>query len=406
MPFFVYSCITSDGTQEWRSGSYGTLVELCGELERRREKIDLFYELPDWTHRLLQFRRRLGPDQVVEFCNYLSLYVGGGLDLQIALGDLAQGGRNVSIKAAAHEMRQGLLNGLSLSETMTRTGQFPEVVIGMVRIGETSGNLAELLQDAAEYIERNEEIKSATRRAMVYPAFTLVAMTGALVFWMLFVVPRMVHVFKNMDIELPLPTKALIAMSDFFSSEWFWLVVAIAALFVVLSAARRQSNLRLAFDRALWNLPILGPIVRNSQEAFYFQYLALVYKAGVPITDAVARLVDSVQNRYFRSRVARIPEFLRIGLSLREAFARMNIFQALDIRMIAIGEQTGALEEQLAKLASIYFNRTQAAVAMLTKAIEPLLIVVLGGFFVFFVIALMWPIYEIVQKVMSQIGGA
>jgi type IV pilus assembly protein PilC len=197
----------------------------------------------------------------------------------------------------------------------------------------------------------------------------------------------------------------MIALSDFVSSEWLWLVLALVVTPLLLMTARKQRDFRVAFDRLLWNLPILGNVVRNAQEAFYFQYLALVYGAGVPITDAVGRLVETAQNRYFRARIKRIPEYLRLGLSLKEAFQRTAIFQPLDIRMIAIGEQTGALETQLRKLAGMYMQRVQASVELLTKAIEPLLVMTMGIFFIFFVVAMMGPIYSIVADMISSMGA-
>lgn len=406
MPFIIYSCITPDGAVDWRSGNFVSLGSLYEELHKRGEHLDRFYELPEVTSQIIAaLRGKLRPAQVVEFCNYLSLYVQGGLDLQTALSDLVQGSRESSVKHTAEEIRRDLYNGISLSEAMERSRQFPEVVTSMARIGESSGSLDQMLADAAAYIGRIQDIKSATLRAMIYPAFTLTMLLLTGLFWMLVVVPKLANVYKTMDVELPAATRMLIAMSDFFSSGWPWLVAAIIIVPLIYSMARRQRGLRQTFDRISWDMPIFGNVVRNAQEAFFFQYLALVYKAGVPITEAVSGLVETTQNRYFRSRVRRIPEHLRIGLSLREAFQRCNIFQPLDIRMIAIGEQTGALDAQLTKLATLYMQRVQAAVELLTKAIEPLLMLFMGAFFIFFVVAMLGPIYQLVANMMSTLGS-
>ncbi len=406
MPFIVYSCVTADGGVDWRSGSYDTLDALYDELRKRGEQIDRFYELPEAVDHLVSaMRGRLRPAQVVEFCNYLSLYVQGGLDLQTALADLVQGTRESSVKYTAEQIRRDLLNGVSLSQAMERSRQFPEVAVSMASIGEASGNLAQMLGDAAAYIGRIEEIKSASLRAVIYPAFTLGMMLITGLFWMLMVVPKLANVYRSMDVELPLATRTLISMSDFASSGWPWLIAAAGIIPVSYSLARRQRDLRQVFDRIAWGAPIFGNVVRNAQEAFFFQYLALVYKAGVPITEAISGLIGTTQNRHFRSRIRRIPEHLRIGLSLREAFQRCNIFSPLDIRMVAIGEQTGALDAQLAKLSTIYMQRVQAAVELLTKAIEPLLMLLMGAFFAFFVVAMLGPIYSLIANMMSSMGG-
>lgn len=406
MAFIIYSAIASDGSTSWRSGNYDSLDALWVELERRGEKIDRFYELPEVLEHVVEaLRGKIRPAQVVEICNYMSLYVQGGLDLQTSLTDLARGSREGTVRGLAERMRRDLLAGHSLSTAMERSKQFPEVVVNMAQIGESSGNLPTMLADAAAYIERIEDIKSTTKRALIYPAFTLGMLLITVVFWMVFVVPKLAAVYRTMDVELPLPTKLLMAMSDAFVSGWTWGVLALILGPLLISTARRWRGLRPFFDRLAWGMPIFGNVVRNAQSAFFFQYFALVYSAGVPIVDAVSSLVDTAQNRYFRARIRRIPEYLRIGVTLRESFQRCNVFQTLDVRMIGIGEQTGSLDTQLSKLASMYMQRVRVAVELLTKAIEPLLVLVMGVFFVFFVIALLAPIYELVANMMSQIGG-
>jgi type IV pilus assembly protein PilC len=406
MPFIVYSCITATGGLEWRNGNYDSLEALYTDLHKRGERIDRFLEFPDLTNRLLEtLRGKLSANQVVEFCNYLSLYVQGGLDLQTALADLARGAGDGTLRKAAEHIRRDLFNGLSLSQAMDRSGQFPEVVIAMTRIGESSGNLDQMLADASAYIERIREIRSATLRAMIYPAFSMLMLLLTAAFWMAFLVPKLAAVYKTMDIELPLATRALIGLSEFLTSGWIWVLLAAVLLPLIYTMARRHQGLRQTFDRISWNLPIFGNVVRNAQEAFFFQYLAMVYRAGVPITEAVTSLIETTQNRYFRNCIRRVPEHLRLGLSLREAFERCNIFQPLDIRMIAIGEQTGALETQLIKLASLYMQRVRVAVEMLTKAIEPLLILVMGALFALFVVAMLGPIYGLVTQLMSSMSA-
>lgn len=406
MAFFIFSCVTPEGSHAWRTGSFDDLSALLADLDRRGESLDRFFELPEEVEKFRAgLRGRLGAPQVAEFCNYLSLYVQGGLDLQTALGDLAVGGRDAAVRGVAERIRRDLLSGWPLSKAMERAGQFPEIVVNMAQIGEASGNLAQMLADAAAYVERVQDIKSTSLRATLYPAFTFVMLLLAGAFWIVVVVPKLATVYKNMDIELPFATRLMIGLSDAAASGWTWTALAALALWAAFVVFRRIRGFRAFFDRIAWGMPIFGNVVRNAQEAFFFQYLALVYKAGVPIVDAVGGIVETVGNRYFRSRIRRMPEHLRLGLTLRETFQRTNIFQPLDVRMIGIGEQTGALDAQLDKLAAIYMQRVRVAVELLTKAIEPLLVLAMGGMFVFFVVAMLAPIYQIVSNMMSQIGA-
>lgn len=406
MPYIVYSCITATGGVAWRSGNFESLDSLYNDLRKRDEQIDRFFEFPDAANQVITaWRGKLTTSQIVEFCSYLSIYIQGGLDLQTALADLSISSKDGPVRTTSERIRTELYNGLSLSEAMQRTGQFPEVVVSMARIGESSGNLDQMLEDAAAYIGRIHEIRSAAMRAMIYPMFTLFMLATTGLFWMLVVVPKLANVYKTMGVELPLATRTLIAMSDFFVSGWPLIIAALIVIPVFFAVARRQRGIRQTFDNIAWNLPIFGMVVRSAQEAFFFQYLALVYKAGVPIAEAIGGLIETTQNRFFRARVRRIPEYLRMGLSLRESFQRCNIFQPLDIRMVAIGEQTGALDSQLNKLATMYMKKVQVAVELLTKAIEPLLMVLMGLFFVFFVVAMLGPIYQLVANMMATMGS-
>lgn len=406
MAFFVFSSVTPEGSYVWRTASFDDLAALLSDLDRRGETLDRFFELPEGVERLLAgLRGRLGASQVAEFCNYLSLYVQGGLDLQTALSDLAGSGRDAAVKSVAERIRRDLLTGWPLSKAMERTQQFPEIVISMASIGETTGNLAQMLADAAAYVERVHDIKATSLRATLYPAFTFVMLLLAGAFWIAVVVPKLATVYKSMDIELPFATRVMIGLSDAVANVWTWGAVGAFVLWAGFVMFRRIRGFRVLFDRIAWGMPIFGNVVRNAQEAFFFQYLALVYKAGVPIVDAVGGIVETVGNRYFRSRIRRMPEHLRLGLTLRETFQRTNIFQPLDVRMIGIGEQTGALDAQLEKLATIYMQRVRVAVELLTKAIEPVLVLTMGAMFVFFVVAMLAPIYQIVSNMMSQIGA-
>lgn len=406
MAFIVYSCLTTAGAVEWRNGTYETVDALYDELFRRNEVADRFFVLPDFFHTaLVSIRGKLSPSQVVEFCTYLSLYIQGGLDLQTALTDLALSAQEGNVRQTAELIRQDLRNGISLSQAMERTKQFQEIVISMVQIGETSGSLDQMLTDASAYLQRVDDIRSATKRALIYPAFTIFMLMLTSMFWLTMVVPKLANVYKTMDIELPVATRVLIGMSDFVADGWVWGFVGAAIFAAAFALARQQRGIRHMLDRILWGMPAFGTVVRNAQEAFFFQYLALVYRAGIPVTSAIASLVNTTENRFFRSRLERIPENLRTGVSLRESFERCKIFQPLDIRMISIGEQTGALDTQLVKLAAIYMTRVQAAVELLTKAIEPMLMLITGVFFAFFVVAMLGPIYTLVETMISQLGA-
>ncbi|MGV6807693.1 MAG: type II secretion system F family protein [bacterium] len=400
--YLLYSALGTDGQSTRRLGQYPGLEDLDKELTLHGEQLVDYHLLSNGVGKTLEFlRKKPKPLEIAEFCTTLSYYVSGGVDLQGSLADAAESTSNSAMRTAIIEIRRRLKGGYSLSQAMRMTGRFPDVVINMTRIGEEGGNLARMLWDAAEHIERVEAIKSAAKRALIYPAFTLLAVGGAGVFWMTVVVPKIVELFEAMQVELEPATIMLIALSNFCSAHWAKMVATIIALPILWILARRNATFRLKSDHFLWRIPFFGRIVRGSQMAFYFQYLSLMYGAGVVITAALDTMRQTVSNKYFAARVSNMLRELQSGKPLAQAFKECEVFPLLDQRMVAIGEQTGNLEEQLSKLAEVHFRRVQALVELLPKFLEPILLVLLGSGFAFFVVALMGPLYGM----LSKIGG-
>ena len=402
MAYLLYSVLNREGQSIRRLGQYEGLDDLDRELTLHGEQLVNFHLLSDGMGRTLEFLRgKPKPLEIAEFCTTLSYYVSGGIDLQGALRDAADAANSSTMRTSIIEIRRYLQGGYSLSESMSMTGRFPDVVISMTRIGEEAGNLDRMLQDAAHHIERVEAIKSAVKRALVYPAFTLLVVIAAGVFWMTVVVPKIVELFEAMQVELEPATLMLIAMSKFLGAYWPMLLATLVAIPLIWLIARRNERFRIASDHGLWRLPLIGRLVRGGQMAFYYQYLAVMYRAGVVITSALDTLQKTVSNKWFAVRVGSLLSDLQSGLMLGVAFKQCEVFPLLDQRMVSIGEQTGNLDEQLQKLADLHFKRVQALVEVLPKFIEPAMLVLLGGAFGFFIVALMGPLYSMV----SRLGG-
>ena len=402
MAYLLYYTLNREGQSIRRLGQYAGLQDLDKELSLHGEELVDYHLLSDGIGRILEsLRGKPGTREIAEFCMTLSHYVAGGIDLQGALSDAAKSASSSAMRSAIIDVRRHLKGGYSLSEGMQMTGRFPDVVVSMSRIGEESGNLARMLRDAAAHLERVDDIKGAAKRAMVYPTFTFVVVGVAGGFWMTAVVPKIVQLFEAMQVELEPATLMLIAISDFFNAYWPMILATIAAIPVSWILARRNKRFRIASDNILWRLPLIGRIVRGSQMAFYYQYLSLMYGAGVVITNALDTMQNTVSNKYFASRVSILLSELRSGKLLADAFKESELFPLLDQRMVSIGEQTGNLEEKLDKLADIHYGRVQALVEVLPKFVEPIMLLLLGGGFAFFIVALLGPLYSMI----STVGG-
>ena len=394
MSWILYSIMTPDGNIVRRNGRFENIDVLDEEAHRRGEQIINFFELPDAFYRARQWvTGHISELEVAEFCSMLSMYVSGGVDLQSALSDMESSSRSPALKHVVVELRLALMNGFSLSQALKATEQFPDEVLALARIGEESGTLDRVLSDAGIHIERIVAIKSAAKRAMIYPAFTITVIFGGALFWLSFVIPKINEVFKSINIKLPASTMALVAASDWVREYWWFIIVLFFAIPILFFMARRNEKFRYQTDRLAWHLPIFGRIVSGSQMAFYFQYLNLMYGAGVVITQALETLTGAVKNRYLRRRVTGVLENLRAGEPLVRAIEKTAIFEPIAIRMIGIGEETGKLEGQLKKLGDIYFGRVNALVDVLSKVLEPMLLIVMAVLFGFFIVSVIGPIY-------------
>jgi len=400
MTWFFYTTATRDGTLVRRNARFENVDVLDREISRVGEELVDYYALPDALFEVQQWLfGRVSQLEVAEFCNTLSMYVGGGVDLQSALQDMAGEANTVAYRRLLVQVRLALLNGYPLSQAMRQSEQFPEEVLALAKIGEESGNLDQVLADAAAHIERIVAIKSAVKRALIYPSFVLAIIIGAALFWLSFVIPRLAEVFDGINIELPGYFAAMVTASDWVRSYWWLLGLILIGLPVAFMAARRNEWFRLQTDQLGWHLPIMGTIVRASQMAFWFQYLGLMYGAGVSITQAMEVINQSVKNRFFRSKLAGFNARLQEGLTLQAVMREARIFEPVALRMTAIGEDTGNLEGQMKKMAGIYFARVTALVDVLAKTLEPLLVILMAGFLAFFILGILAPIYESVGAI-------
>ncbi len=317
----------------------------------------------------------------------------GGVPIQDAISELHTSVSNKALKYASKTIADMLNNGYTLSEAFSKTEVFPDIVVSMAKIGESSGELDKTLRDAADYIDRIINIKSSTKRALIYPAFSLVSIIGAFLFWIIYILPKITDLFTSQGLELPLATKILIFISNFIQSYWLPIIVATAFMIISIPFLLKIYKIKLLFHKLLWKSPIVGLIVRCSQTAFYFQYLSLLLSSGVTITDALSTMKTAISNQFFLKSIYDINKSLENGDSLSQSLKKTNIFEPIAIRMIKVGEETGNMDSQMKKLSNIYYEKVQNMVEVIGKLIEPIILVFIGIMFVFFVLALISPIY-------------
>ncbi len=398
MAFFLYSFVGDSGDIEKDIGNYESIDELFEYIESNGKELYKFLELPDFLGSVYKYIVIGKPKlkDIAEFIRNIAVYLESGIAIQGALSDLRDSLNSKALQYSAKQMLNMLDEGYSFSDALDRSGIFPKIVISMAKIGETSGELEKTLKDAADYLDRVIEIRSATKRALIYPTFSLFAIFGAFTFWIIYVLPQITELFKSENIALPLATRMLIATSDFMQVYWYLIVIVIAGLIVSAPFLLKIKKIRLIFHQMLWRMPIVGMIVRYSQTAFYFQYLALLTSSGVTITESLNTMEFAITNDFFLAKIRGMLDRLRNGETLSESVKTANVFEPIVIRMIAVGEETGNMDVQMKRLSDMYYTKVQNMVEIIGKLIEPIILIFIGIMFVFFVMALISPIYSMI----------
>jgi general secretion pathway protein F/type IV pilus assembly protein PilC len=270
-------------------------------------------------------------------------------------------------------------------------------------MGEETGKLDEMLKDASEHLQRVNKIVSDTKQALMYPAFVLTAISGGMIFWFAYVVPKIVGLFKELDVALPQITLALIAISSFVEQYYLHIIIAALAALVVMVFIRKKSrSFRKFLDAVLLRLPITKSLITASVLAYISEYFAMLINAGIDIMQSLRILHESVGNEVYRDKMAEVRSYLETGEGISDSFKQAIIFPNFVIRMMSVGENSGTLPEQLNYIADQYREKLTVMVATIGKAIEPLILVVAGTIFAVIVIGLFLPIYDLVSRVSAM----
>ncbi|WP_457572958.1 type II secretion system F family protein [Desulfolithobacter sp.] len=399
MPLFIYEATDATGEKIRDEGEYPSVAALYTDL--RNQGFTLLNYRKKLQLNLSIGQRKIRRLVLAEFFRNLSLLVQGGVPLRQAIQDLYRNPGDPGLKAALKEIKRKIEGGELLSEAMKAQPRvFGKILVVLVTIGEETGTLDRTLNDAARHLERTEEIISNTRRAITYPAFIGVAMTAALAFWMLYVLPQLLTLFKSMGMtELPLATRVLIVSVDI--CKTWWPLIPGIALFVGLTGflARKNTRIKYAWDRCWSSMPLAGRILKASQLAFLFEYLSLLSEAGIHIVRSLQIMEESINHQVLKKGIQQIETSVMEGRGLAESFTRVQMFEPFIIRMISVGEQTGTMPSQLKILSDFYLDRVNKLVDTMAKTLEPILITFSGLIFMVIAVGLLGPIYDLMTQI-------
>ena len=339
------------------------------------------------------------------FCRQFSTMIDAGVSLVRCLAVLAEQTTSPKLKRIINDLQSEVEAGQMLSRAL---GKYPNVFsnlfVGLIRAGEVGGVLEESLQRLAGFLEKDQELRRKVRSAMTYPMIVMFVAITIVILLVTFILPKFMDLFKDLGVkDYPLPTKMLMGFSHFLTSKWYIMILSIVAFIVAFRLFVRTRVGRRIYDRIKLKAPVFGKLNHKIVLARFSRTLGTLLASGVPILQALETVSGTVANEIVSDAVLEARARIREGDRIGDPLQRSRLFPPMVVQMISIGEESGALDPMLAKVAEFYESEVDAALSSLTSAIEPVLIVFLGGAVGFIVISIFLPLVAVVQ---SLTGGA
>lgn len=323
-----------------------------------------------------------------------------GLPLVEALGVLVDQAEKKQVKSLFAEVREQIRGGKSLSAALeAHEKDFSSIYVHMVRAGEASGALDQILFRLAEFLEKQLSLKNKVTNAILYPALMLIVGVSVLFFLMTFVVPKITAVFASMKQALPWPTVALMSVSRFFADYWMVVVGLVLGGIFLFRRFVRTDRGKTVVDRLTLRLPLIGDVARMVSISRLTSTLATMLSSGVQLLDAMDVAKRVMNNRVLEETVEGARQNIREGETIADPLKRSGEFPALVTHMIAVGERSGEMEEMLRRVSQIYDGEVERVITRLTSLLEPIMILVMGVVVFFIVVAILLPIFEMGQMV-------
>ena len=398
MAAYQYKAI--DRTGRPARGKLDAANEVDLELRLKKMGLDLIIARPVRSQGPSISGGSIKRQDLITFCFDLEQVSRAGIPLIDGLRDLREGMENPRFSEILTSVLEDIEGGKTLSQALSGfPGIFNTVFVSLIRAGELSGTLTEVFENLGATLKWQDELVSQTRRLLVYPALVFVVVTGVMVFLLLYLVPQVTQLLKTMGMELPIQTRILIWLSNFTSTWWpVLLVLPIITASVITFMVRTRPRSRYLFDYAILHLPVTGEILQKIILARFANFFALMYRSGITILDAVKTSEGIVANRVIVDGLQRAGQQINAGESMSEAFRNLGMFPPLVIRMLRVGETTGALDTALMNVTYFYNRDVKDSVDKALKLLEPTLTLLLGGMLALILFSVLTPVYDVIGK--------
>ncbi|MBC7780610.1 MAG: type II secretion system F family protein [Proteobacteria bacterium] len=397
MATFQYKAVDRSGRSA--RGNLDAMNDVDLELRLRRMGLDMI-AFRSVEPRSRQAQGSVKRQEVINLCFDLEQISRAGIPMLDGLRDLRDGMENPRLREILTAVVEDMEGGRLLSQCLAQhPGIFNNVFVSLIRAGEQSGQMTEVLENLGVTLRMQDELTAQTRRLLVYPSIVLVVVLAVMGFLFTYLVPQVTGLLRTMGIALPLQTKIMIAVSDVVRNYWF-LVIGVPALLIVIgvSLVRVNERARYLWDYVKLRIPVTGPLLQKVIMARFANVFALLYRSGITILEALRTSEAIVDNKVIGDAIARATTQINAGVSLTEAFRDLGSFPPLVIRMLRVGESTGALDTALANVTYFYNRDVRESIERGLKLLEPALILVLGLALLTIMWAVLSPVYDILGK--------
>jgi type IV pilus assembly protein PilC len=398
MPLYTYKAIDAAG----KNVIGRTEAVNPFDLEQRllRMGLDLVYGAPTSQTAKLIGGARISRQDLINFCFHLEQLAGAGVPVVEGLVDLRESVENRRFREVISGLLESIEGGKNLSQALAEFPEvFSKVFVSLVRSGEQTGRLAEVLKSLTESLKWEDELAAQTKKLILYPAFVGSIVLLVTFFLMIYLVPQMTGFIRNMGQDIPLQTRILIAVSNFCIDYW-WAVIAapFVVWFGVKFAARANPAVAYALDHYKIAMPLVGPILKKIILSRFASSFAMMYSSGITVLDAIRSCEEVVGNRPVEYALRGAGQQIAEGKNLTVAFQDAGLFPPLVIRMLRIGENTGALDTALLNVSYFYNREVRESIGRVQAMIEPALTVVLGAILGWVMLSVLGPVYDTISK--------
>ncbi|OQA30873.1 MAG: Type II secretion system protein F [Betaproteobacteria bacterium ADurb.Bin341] len=396
MPLYRYRAADDEG--KIVTGQIEALHEI--DLDAQLSRLDLNLiraEVLKERHRDI---RRLSTRDLIAFLFQLEMLMRAGVPILTALSDMRDTTDSVESRNLAAGLHEKIEAGATLGEAIAGyPGVFSEVIINLIRSGEVTGQLPEVLNEIVRSLKWQDELLAQTKKLMMYPAFVMVVIGGVVFFLMIYLVPQLVGFITNMGQQVPIQTRVLIWVSNLFVHYWWAILAAPVLLGSGLAALARSSpSFRYRLHALQLRIPYLGAILKKLILARFADTFALMYRTGIPLIEGLVYCQRISGNVVIQHSIARARERITNGTPISESFAAESLFPSLVIRMLKVGESTGAIDTALNNIHYFYTRDIQESIGKVQAMIEPALTVFMGLILAWIMMAVLSPIYDTISK--------